>query len=152
MSILKYLDTNSKQTLKEGIVELRKSELENDATEQLAVELLRDIDEHDAIHVLFACPTDLNGEIFAHVWSLFGTTMSVDQMKKVNSHTDHKVVLKNIGHFKLLRIWLLHLPQIFRIIVRAKRMHKKFPVENFEKYLNVDLQELRKSFGIKIIE
>jgi hypothetical protein len=150
MKHLNYLNPNSKQSLREGILELKKAEGENDAAENISRELLRNIDEHDVIHTLFACSTDLKGEIIAHVWSLFGTTMTAEQMKKVNVHQDHKTVLSEIGHFKLLSTWFAQLPQIIKTIIRAKRMNQKFPVSEFEKYLGVSLFDLRKEFGIKL--
>lgn len=91
MKYLEYLKPTSNQTLREGIAELRRAEgAENDAAECMAPELLTDIDTHDAIHVLFGCPTNLAGEIVAHVWTAFGTTVSMQDMHRVNQHRDHK--------------------------------------------------------------
>lgn len=150
MKPLNYLIPASAQTLQEGMEELRLAEMENDAAEDISPELARDIDEHDAIHTLFACSTDLKGEILAHVWSVFGTTMNVKQMKKVNVHQDHRFALREIGHFKLLITWLSSMPSIIRTILCARRMSKKFPIAEYEQFLDRELCELRKEFQIRL--
>lgn len=150
MLLLKYMEADSQQTLREGIIELRKAEMENDEAEQVSLDLSDDIDEHDAIHVLFACRTDLKGEILAHVWSLFGTTMKMHQMRRVNAHDDHKRALRQIGHLKLLITWGRNLPMIVTTIIRAKRMHKKFPVGKYTRYLEYPMCDIRAEFGIQL--
>lgn len=152
MEMLLYLQANSQQTLKEAIGELRAFELDlqNDYASSISHELARDIDEHDAIHALFACTTNLKGEILAHVWTMFGTTMAVNQMHKVNNHQDHKKALKEIGLFKLLATWLFLIPTILRIVRRAKNMKKKFPISEYQLYLDEKLWVLRSDFGIII--
>ena len=152
MNHLQYLKAHSNQTFEEAIKEMRAYELElqNDYSETMAPELARDMDEHDAIHALFACTTDLKGEILAHVWTMFGTTMTMEQMKRVNQHKDHKKALKEIGHFKLLGTWLLILPSIIKVIRNAKRMNQQFPIGDYPYLLQSRLCDLREEFGIKI--
>jgi len=149
---LDYLNYNSSLTLKEGILELRAAEFDDDVSENISFELARDIDEHDAIHALFGCTTDLNGEILAHIWTIFGTTMKIQQMYHVNKKQDHKQALKEIGHFKLLSNWILRFPKLIAALYYSKKMKRKFPVDNFEQYLDTSLFELRNMFGIKLIE
>ena len=146
-----YRQPNSPQTLAEGLEELRALEAaqQNDASETFAPELTQELTKHDLIHVLFGCGTDLTGEIQAHVWTLFGTTLSVRQMHTVNAHSDHQSALQEIGHFRLLRTWLRLFPQLLRIVWRAKRMPKKFPIEQGADYLHRPLKELRAEFGIR---
>lgn len=104
---LKFLDASSTQTLREGIQELRDAETaDSDASESFPPELIADIDIHDAIHVLFGCPASLRGETIAHVWTAFGTSTKMSDMHRVNEHQDHKMVLSQIGHIKLLKTWL----------------------------------------------
>ena len=146
---LQYLNPDSSQSLREGIAELRKAEgAEGDAMETISEELLPDIEIHDAIHVLFACSTDLRGEIFAHVWTIFGTTMQMKEMKRVNLHQDHKSALKDIGHRHLLRTWLRNVPKILGTILRSFRMKRRWPAREFSRFLDRPLKDLRREFGI----
>jgi len=153
MSILRYLRSDSSQTLLEAINELRVAEgAGNDAAEYISPELRSDIELHDVIHTVFACPTNLKGEILAHLWSVFGTTLTMREMHRVTSHYDHKTVLKKIGHFRLLKTWLSNFPNMVRVLSRSRQMNRKWPAHEFEQCLNVSLLDLRSEYGIKIIE
>lgn len=146
-----YLQPESTQTLREGIAELRRIEGAGaDAAESFAAELLHDIDVHDAIHVLFACRTTLAGEIIAHVWTAFGTTSSLHDMRRVNAHRDHRTVLAQIGHARLLRTWLKHLPHIVTTLLNARRMTHRWPVEEMSAFLDRRLCDIRLEFGIRL--
>lgn len=148
---MKYLQPESFQTLREGINELRAAESQDtDAAEIFAAELKDDIDSHDAIHVLFACPTTLEGEIAAHVWTAFGTTAKLADMHRVNAHNDHRTVLRQIGHRRLLWTWLKILPRILVTICNAQRMKRRWPVEETLSFLDRHLCDIRKDSGIRL--
>ena len=148
---LRYLDPHATMTLGEGIAELRAAEgADGDAAENISPELVPDIDMHDAIHVLFACSTNLAGEISAHIWTVFGTTVSMSDMHRINNHRDHRQVLSDIGHFKLIRTWFRNVPHLVATLFRSFRMKGKWPASDFENYLDVPLNELRDQFNIRL--
>jgi len=148
--MLQYLDPGSKQTLLCGIREARAAEGDKDAASSVAPELLADIDMHDAIHVLFGCSTDLSGEILAHIWTVFGTTVAMRDMHRVTKHDNHRSALAQIGHRQLLRTWLRSLPRVAGTIVRARQMKRRWPADEFHAHLERPLDELRASFGIRV--
>ena len=151
--MLRYLEPDSEQTLFEAIEELRVAEgVENDAAGYISPDLRNDIELHDVIHTVFACPTNLKGEILAHLWSVFGTTLTMGEMHNVTSHNDHKAVLKKIGHFRLIKTWLGNTPNMFRVVLRSRKMNKKWPAHQFEQYLNKSLKDIRTEYGINIVE
>lgn len=153
MKKLRYMESDSNQTLREAIHELRESEgADNDAAEYISPELQDDIELHDVIHTVFACPTNLKGEILAHLWSVFGTTLTMSQMHRVTSHKDHKAVLKEIGHARLLKTWATNIPNMARVVLRARKMHCKWPAHDFQQYLNASLKDIRSEYGIRVIE
>ena len=126
MSKLRYMEPDTNQTLLEAIDELRVAEgADNDAAEHIAAELRDDIELHDVIHTVFACPTNLKGEILAHLWSVFGTTLTMKQMHRVTSHQDHKAVLSKIGHARLLKTWIGNISNMARVVHRARKMNRK---------------------------
>jgi len=147
---LKYKNQESTQLLSEGMNEFKKFDVQNDETERVSNDLIKDINEHDAIHTLFGCSTDLKGEILAHIWTYFGTTTELAQMKKVNKHFDHKIALQEIGHFKLIKSWFLNIYPIVTVIIKAKKMKNKFPISSYQNYLNIELKLIRSEFNIKI--
>ncbi len=147
---LRYLDQHSSMTLREGIIELREAEgADGDAVENVAPELVPDLHMHDAIHVLFGCPTNLSGEISAHLWTLFGTTLRLRDMHRVNMHRDHRQVLARIGYVKLIRMWFKNIPTMIATILRSFRMSQKWPAASYDEYLDVPLIELRQQFNIR---
>ena len=146
---LEYLKPDTRMTLGEGIRELRAAEgAENDATQNMDPELLADLDMHDAIHVLFACSTDLAGEIRAHIWTALGTTVKMKDMHRVTKHQDHRQVLADIGHATLIGTWLKNSPRLLATMFRSLRMSRRWPAADYASYLGVPLVELRQAFGI----
>ncbi|MDA0659852.1 MAG: hypothetical protein O3C60_13550 [Planctomycetota bacterium] len=136
-------------TLGDGIRELRTAEgADSDAGENVAPDLVPDIDIHDSIHVLFACPTNLAGEISAHLWTIFGTTVRLREMRRVNMHQDHRQVLADIGHAKLVKTWFKNIPHLIATFYCSMRMTRKWPASDYSDYLDVPLDELRKEFNI----
>lgn len=153
MKNLMYLDPNSTQTLREGIRELRTYEgATHDASENVALDLADAIDMHDAIHVLFGCPTSLFGEIIAHVWTALGTTVKMQEMHRVSRHDDHRQALSKIGYRRLIATWLVNFPSILTTLICAMRMQLRWPAEDFILYLDQRLCDLRENFGICLLK
>ncbi|WP_212666734.1 hypothetical protein [Acaryochloris marina] len=132
---LEYMRPNTCITLREGIQELRKSE----GLENVTPDLVDILDVHDAIHVLFACPTNLTGEISAHIWKIFGTTMKMADMHRVNRHEDHRQVLAKIGHSKLIRTWFKSIPYIVATLFRSFRMKRRWPAGDYALFMDIPL-------------
>jgi hypothetical protein len=148
---LQYLRPDCQLTLREGIAELRTAEgVEGDAAAQVAPDLVRDLDIHDAIHVVFGCPTSVAGEVIAHVWTLLGTTAKLTDLHRVNMHQDHRTVLAQIGHWKLLKTWMGSLPAIVGTVARARCMVRRWPVEELDSFLDRSLVDLRREFVIQL--
>lgn len=153
MKHLEYLNPRTTLTLRRGIEELRLAEgADGDASQNVSPELLEDIDVHDVIHVLFGCPTDLDGEIAAHAWTMFGTTVSIKDMRRVNVHRDHRAVLAEIGHWRLMKRWLRSLPIVVSVAHRALRMRRRWPADEFASFLDESLCDIRGEFGIRLPE
>ncbi|NJN24337.1 MAG: hypothetical protein HC810_08090 [Acaryochloridaceae cyanobacterium RL_2_7] len=149
--MLEYLDPTTTMTLGDGIRELRAAEgADGDAAENIAPELVPDIDIHDAIHVLFACPTNLAGEISAHIWTLFGTTMQIREMHRVNMHQDHRQVLADIGHARLVKTWFKNIPHLIATFFRSIRMARRWPASDYADFLDTPLDQLRTEFNIRL--
>lgn len=105
-------------------------------------------DMHDAVHILFDCGTSLEGEIAAHIWMKFGTTAKIADMHRAVAQSEHRNVLKNIGHFKLLGTWLRMLPKLVGIVRRARRMKKKVEFEALDELKGKTLGAIIEEHGI----
>jgi hypothetical protein len=147
---LQYLQPDSPQTLRAGIAELRAAEgVDHDAAAQVSPELRHDLDVHDAIHVLFGCPTTLRGEIAAHVWTLCGTTLPLREMHRVAGHADHRAVLRTIGYRKLIRTWFQGFGTIVMTTWRSCRMTHRLEIASLPTMYDRPLSELRAELGIR---
>ncbi len=145
-----YLDANCTSTLREAIAELRGLEGVDDASAAVAPEIAPDLDIHDVIHVLFACSTDLRGEILAHIWTMAGTTAKVADLHRVTTHRDHRQALRRIGHGRLLWTWVSKAPLFITVFRRARQMKRRFPVHAVAQYLDRPLCDIRRDFGIRL--
>ena len=148
-----YLQQHSTLTLFQGMEELRRIEgnNDNDFAEKSTTDFLALIEEHDLIHVLFGCSTDVAGEIKAHIWTAFGTTTKLKVMRDAVGNQNHKDAIREIGQGNLIRAWTTIIPIAIRIIGCAVRMKKKFPVEQASNYLHIELDKIRHEFGIQVV-
>lgn len=135
-------------TLGEAIQKLRTLEHEDDMTNQMSAEVTQALEQHDAVHVLFNCGTSIREEIAVHLWMLLATTARVGEMHRAVASVEHKSVLSNIGHFKLLSIWFTSLPRIMGIIFKSLRMKKRLSMEEMSQLKEKPLLEIRREYGI----
>ena len=144
-----YFELNS--TLGQAIQELRlREEKKGDTTIKMPNEISQIFEQHDAVHVLFGCSTTIKDEIAAHLWMLFGTTAKKDEMHQVVAKSEHRHVLSNIGHLKLIGIWIICLPRFLSIIIKCSRMKKRLALEELEKLKQQPIGEIRRQYGIVV--
>lgn len=144
-----YSELNSTITLEQAIRELRQREEKSDTPIKMSA-ISQTFEQHDAIHVLFGCGTTIKDEIAAHIWMLFGTTAKLNQMHQAVADQEHRNVLANIGHLKLIGIWITCLPRILSIIIKCSRMKKRLALEELEKLKKLPLWEIRRQYGIVV--
>jgi hypothetical protein len=142
---------NSTITLEQAIQELRqREETQNNISLKMSNEIPQTFEQHDAVHVLFGCGTTIEDEIAAHIWMLFGTTAKLGEMHRTVANQEHNNVLSNIGHLKLIGIWLVCLPRILSIIIKCSRMKKRLALEELEKLKKQPVQEIRRQYDIVV--
>lgn len=144
----KYFSSNTSVTLGEAIRRLRLSEGENDATDKMLVEAKKVFEQHDAVHILFNCGTSIRDEIAVHVWMVFATTANVGEMHRAVASQEHRNVMTDIGHFRLVRIWIRSLPHILNIIYKSWRMKQRLPLEELHNLKKLPVLKIRQEYGI----
>lgn len=145
---MNHADLDMTLTLGEAITRMRAVE---DPTGDLTNRMVAGIpvfDMHDATHILFGCDTSLEGEIAAHIWMLFGTTVDVREMHRAVAKAEHRKVLGGLGHFKVLRTWAGMVPRIVGIIGKAKRMKKRVDFERMEELKKQTIAGILAEHGI----
>ncbi len=144
----KKLGFVASMTLGEAIQQMRAAEAEGDLTTKFAVEVEQAFEQHDAIHILFNCGTDIQDEIDVHVWMMFATTANISEMHRAVANQEHRKVLSGIGHIKLLGTWFGSLPRIVSIIFKSLRMKRRLAVEELSKLKQQSIVDIRREHGI----
>lgn len=135
-------------TLGEAIQKMRAAQAEGDLTTKFSVEVEQAFEQHDAIHILFNCGTSIQDEINVHIWMMFATTANIIQMHRAVANQEHRHVLAEIGHFKLLRTWFGSLPRIMGIMFKSLRMKKRLAVEELSQLKQQSIVDIRREHGI----
>lgn len=143
-----YRDPRSTQTLAEGLAEFRGSMpglLDESGLPEDARQLFHN---HDVAHVVFGCDTSLVQEAMVDLWTIFGTTVGLREYLRYMKTDEAKQVLREAGTGRALWATLKALPRLAGVIVRARRMTRKWPWTEHEAYLDRPLVEIRAELGI----
>ncbi len=148
---LKYLEEGSDQSLSEGIAEYyahNSALLDPSTLPVAAAELFR---QHDAGHVVFACDTSLRGETLIDTWTVVATTAGLRGYLEYFKHPQVNQVFADVGFGPILREFVLCVPDVFRVLVRSRRMSARWPWRQYERYLDWPLAEIRREFNIRVV-
>ena len=150
-SQLKYLEEGSTQSLSEGIAEyyahnsalLDPSRLPGDAAE-----LFR---QHDAGHVVFGCDTSLRGETLIDTWTVFATTAGLRGYLEYFKYPQVNQIFAETGYWRIGLEFVRCLKDVFRVLVRSRRISAKWPWQHYERYLDRPLSDIRREFNIRVV-
>lgn len=106
---------------------------------------------HDAIHVLFGCDTSLRGESLADLWTLAASDITVAQYLTYLNHPDVQAAFKGHSAWDWLRTFLKLIPDLFRVLVRARRMPRRWPAASWRSKLDIPVKTLREAWHIQPI-
>ena len=147
-----YQSQDSSLTLREGLEEYfeRIPGLMDEA--DLPRDLGSGLHSHDVAHVVFGCDTSLLGEAVLIRWSLFGVTGSIRPYLTGLRRRETRGLFRDaIAGFRPNMLWSL-VKFATLAIVRSLRMRERWPFEGYEPYLDQPLSEIRKRFGIRVLE
>lgn len=107
---------------------------------------------HDVAHVVFGCGTSIVGEGTVKVWSIFGTTLGFRDHLRGYAEADAFELFRQYSWSHVARSMARVMRDAPRAIVRARRMHARWPWATHDDYLDVPLAQIRAEFGIAPIE
>ncbi len=148
---LKYLEEGSTQSLSEGIAEYyaRNSALLDPSTLPVdAAELFR---QHDAGHVVFACDTSLRGETLIDTWTIFATSAGLRGYLEYFKYPQVNQIFAETGYWRIALEFVRCLPDVFRVLVRSRRISARWPWQHYERYLDRPLSDIRREFNIRVV-
>ncbi|MBT8191343.1 MAG: hypothetical protein KJO29_13010, partial [Bacteroidia bacterium] len=101
-------------------------------------------------HVLFGCDISLFGEGSVKIWTIFGTTLGFWNHLRAYKAANAFELSRNFGPVHFLSNIFKFLLCIPLIIIKAKKMHKPWPWDDYEPYLDQAISEIRKEFNIQV--
>ena len=114
--------------------------------------LLRD---HDCTHIIFGLDISIDQEAILDTWVLWGSSFKwkyllgyskLPQIKELQ-----KNLFKELGIKGFLKLYWNTIAIKRKVIFRTFKMKKKWPFQMPEEYLNIKISELRKIYGIKVL-
>ena len=106
---------------------------------------------HDISHVVFGCDTTLYGEGTVKIWTTFGTTLKFSKVIRGYNEANAFELFKLYSFRHIMKNILQFLFVIPKVIIRAKRMKKRWPFMEYETYLDTPISEIRRAFNIQIV-
>jgi len=104
---------------------------------------------HDIAHVIFDCDTSLIGEGKVKLWTIFGTTLGFWNHVKGYSEANAFTLFKQYSVFHVLSNVFKLISLAPKTISRARSMSKKWEWSEYEVYMDIPLDQIRKEFNIK---
>lgn len=105
---------------------------------------------HDVAHVVFGCSTALTNEAMVKIWSFFGTTAGLSLLRDYRS-PESKEIYERIPWKDVAPTALRSAVNVPRVLWRCRRMHKRWPWSEHQRYMDVPLAEIRREHGIRVV-
>lgn len=141
-------------TLRQGLEQFHKENKDYLSHDQegISSEAKTFFESHDIAHVLFGCDISLFGEGAVKIWTIFGTTLGF--WKHIGAYREASAfeLSKKISLADFVSNIIKLLMSIPLLIIRARKMEKRWPWSGFEPYLDIPVSEIRKEFNIHVLE
>ena len=140
---------NSTQTLEEGLAEYYAKNpglVKGRANTDEATEFFRC---HDAVHVVFGCGNSLTDEAIVKISSIFGTTGGFRILQGYALH-ESREIYRALRVVEILKTALNSFVVVSLTIIRCRRMPRRWPWRDFDRYLGVPLKNIREEFGVRV--
>lgn len=150
---LAYQDQDTHMTLREGLAEYLASNPDLiDTGTASSTEMASYFANHDASHVVFGTTTHIDDELVQDIWTLLAIDIKyrryVGDLVKAKEGLKVAQALPFWGTVKAFfhLIWVMP-----RLIVRSRKMTRKWPWSGWEVYLDRPLVDTRKEFSIRVL-
>ncbi len=147
---LQYRRQDSTQTLSEGLAEyyLANPGFENG---DFLGQPRETVMAHDVCHVVFGCGSTGADELIVETWTVFGCFIAPRQYVHMAQSGIVGEITRTFGVWRLLRRFVVTAPRVLRALVATRRLKKKWPHFEYQKFLTTPLGQLRRDFGIRVV-
>lgn len=110
---------------------------------------------HDVTHALFGHDTSIEGEATLDFWVLFDSDFSWKILREYQQIPEirelSRSVVGQLGISFIPKLYWRNRRALWQVIKNTRKMHKKWPFEKAEEFLDRILAALRKEFGITLL-
>ena len=153
---MEFLHQQCQLTLREGLEELYRHNPEVASVSKTKGKTFTD---HDLTHIIFGCDTSITGEILLKPWILFGTDISMREVREyaadpeVQQLNQEGAALLGGKFVASLKILFYYVPQFFWIWRNhVRKMRKKWPHSTLtEEMLDTKICDLRAEYKISVL-
>ena len=110
-----------------------------------------ELQAHDASHVIFGCPSTLEGEIVLLRWNLLGATDFGQIYGRGLLQPEGRAFVRNAFRKRRTRDTGRAIRRGFVAMYRALRMTRRWPTFEYQQYLDRRLADIRHEFGIRLV-
>lgn len=147
----RYLDQDSRQSLSQGLAEYYAHNPGLLDPAELPADVAALFRQHDAGHVVFGCDTSLRGETLIDTWTLFGSSAGLRGYLRYFRYPQVNRIFAQAGYLRITGVFLRCLPEVFRVIIRSRSLSAKWPWQDYRRYLDRPLLEIRREFNIRLV-
>ena len=108
--------------------------------------------QHDAGHVVFGCDTTVRGETLIDTWTIFGTTAGLRGYLAYLELPQVGELFARTGYGRVAVETLRWLADAMRVVLRSRRLSRKWPWREYGQYLDRRLWDIRAEFDIQVVE
>lgn len=148
---LQYVRQDSSQTLRDGIDEYYAHNAGLLDPAGMSPEVAALFRQHDAAHVVFGCDTTLRGETLVDTATIFGSSLGLRGYLAYLRLPQVNQIFSQAGYGRIAGELLRCLPDLARVAARSRRLARKWPWRDYQRYLDRPLRELREEFGIRVV-
>ncbi|MCB9744742.1 MAG: hypothetical protein H6740_19260 [Alphaproteobacteria bacterium] len=106
---------------------------------------------HDAAHVVFGTNTTLREETLTDAWTLSATDITWADGWAYAKSQESGDIFRMLGLMGILKSLLLALPDVPRVLARARRMNAKWGWYDWRDHLDRRLCDIRAELGLEIL-
>lgn len=104
---------------------------------------------HDVVHVVFGCDTTLSDEAVVKISTIFGTSIGLQVLRGYGSK-ESKEIYRKLSLFDIILTTIQSIILVPMTIWHCIQMRKRWPWSNYDRYLEMPLNEIRRKFGIRV--
>ncbi len=146
-----FQDLDSPLTLREGLEEYYRKNPGFTGTDDFLGQSRQTVIDHDACHVVFGIGTSSQEELMIETITAFGCIVPLKKIPEITRPKFFVALVDHFGPFRMVRRFILSVPKIIETLLMIFGMKKRWPHFDYARYMDIPLKDIRKEFGIKII-